>query len=111
VLATALGAAVAFMVGVITVRQKSKADRKHGIRTATDLLAAFPAEEMESKSDRTGSTRASAAAAADLDGDATTVRNLVRIVARQPELAYVRNWKSGSPVYATVTARGDVRDE
>lgn len=85
--------------------------RKLGIRTATDLLATFPAEEMESKSERTGSTNASLDSLADLNGDATTVRNLVRIVAREPEFAYVRNWKSGGPTHPTATASGEVGDK
>jgi hypothetical protein len=85
--------------------------RRLGIRTATDLLAAFPSEEMESSSERTGSTKASPDADADLDGDATTVRNLVRIVATEPELAYVRNWKSGGPTHPTATASGEARDK
>jgi hypothetical protein len=75
--------------------------RQLGIRTATDLLAVLPADEMESRSEGAGSTKASLDALADLGVDATTVRNLVRALAREPALDAVRNWRSGGPGHPT----------
>jgi hypothetical protein len=80
--------------------------RQRGIRTATDLLAVFPAEEMESRSERRP-TKASLDTVADLDADATTVRNLVRAVSREPALVSVLNWRSGGPVPPTASAEPD----
>jgi hypothetical protein len=57
--------------------------RQLGIRTATRLLAVPPA---------------------DLNGDATTVRNLVRAVSSEPALVPVLNWRSGGPVPQTPSA-------
>jgi len=67
--------------------------RQLGIRTATDLLAAFPAEEMESMSEPTGSTKATLHAAADLGVDATTLHSLVHYFASEPTVAQIRGWK------------------
>jgi len=82
--------------------------RQLGIRTATDLLAVFPLEEMESGSKLTGSTKASLDAVAKLGIDATTVRKLVRTISREPGLGPILNWRSGRPsvlsTEATATA-------
>jgi hypothetical protein len=78
--------------------------RQLGIRTATDLLAVFPPEEMEPKSEPAVSTKAKLDAAAHSGVDAATVINLVHAVATESALAKVRSWKSDGHVDPPTTA-------
>ena len=79
--------------------------RRVGIRTATDLLTAFPPSARASRSKRTGQANF-LRLLADRGVDATTVRNLVRTVANEPTLTFVRNWRSGGVLAENVIRAG-----
>jgi hypothetical protein len=78
--------------------------RQLGIRTATDLLTAFPPAEMDSTSKPTGSIKTALGDFAHEGVDATEIRNLVRILQNQPGLTPVRNWKSDGLSQPTTVA-------
>lgn len=71
--------------------------RQLGIRTATDLLALFPVEEVDrSRSDETDATETALDSLAQLDLDATTIRDLARDPATDRALEPVLNWMKGA---------------
>jgi hypothetical protein len=78
--------------------------RRLGIRTATDLLAVFPAEERPNS--RSSGSRAAGAwdALQEVNIDQATVQRLVRSLANDPRLQTVHNWRLGEPEsYAEAT--------
>jgi hypothetical protein len=74
--------------------------RQLGIRTATDLLALFPAEGMDDSGSKETATKQLLESLGELGVDAATVHNLARILAREPQLQVVRNWKDGNPAHS-----------
>lgn len=83
--------------------------RQFGIRTATDLLAAFPPAEMESMANPTGSIKTALDNFAREGVGATEIRNLIRIIQNQPDLTLVRNWKYDGIAHLTTVASAERR--
>lgn len=65
-----------------------------GIRTATDLLIAFPPSEMDPDTGRSQTTRDALAALDAMGVKPATISMLVRILSKEPALNPVWNWQA-----------------
>ncbi|MGY1631879.1 hypothetical protein ACI784_09265 [Geodermatophilus sp. SYSU D01186] len=81
--------------------------RRLGIRAATDLLDVLPAGGTASRSPLSEHSRAALAALEAEGVDQAVIRNLVEVVADEPNLRFVRNWKRPPEWERRPTSRTD----